>query len=75
MEKCKKFVSVYKIFENFLLQTYSSRILRYCTQGVLVIKVCSNGAATYIIGEIIENIENLMQTFEYLLLQTTQNNS
>ena len=36
-------------------------------------KVCSNGCATYIIGEIIAkdnlNIENLMQTFEDLLLQ------
>ena len=34
---------------------------------------CSNGGATYIIGEIIAkdnlNIENLMQTFENLLLQ------
>ena len=40
---------------------------------VCVIKVCSNGGATYIIGEIIAkdslNIENLMQTFENLLLQ------
>ena len=38
-----------------------------------MIKVCSNGGATYIIGEIIAkdnlNIENLMQTFENLLLQ------
>ena len=36
-------------------------------------KVCSNGGATYIIGEIIAkdnlNIENLMQSFENLLLQ------
>ena len=36
-------------------------------------KVCSNGGATYIIGEIIAkdnlNIENLMQTFASLLLQ------
>ena len=36
--------------------------------------VCSYGGATYIIGEIIAkdnlNIENLMQTFENLLLQT-----
>ena len=41
----------------------------YC----MVIKVCSNGGATYIIGEIIAkdnlNIENLMQSFENLLLQ------
>ena len=40
---------------------------------VCVIKVCSNGGATYIVGEIIAkdnlNIENLMQTFENLLLQ------
>ena len=40
---------------------------------VCVIKVCSNGGATYIIREIIAkdnlNIENLMQTFENLLLQ------
>ena len=38
-----------------------------------VIKVCSYGGATYIIGEIIAkdnlNIENLMQTFKNLLLQ------
>ena len=38
-----------------------------------LIKVCSNGGATYIIGEIIAkdslNIENLMQNFENLLLQ------
>ena len=38
-----------------------------------VIKVCSNGGASYIIGEIIakDNLytENLMQTFENLLLQ------
>ena len=40
---------------------------------VCVIKVCSNGGATYFIGKIIAkdnlNIENLMQTFENLLLQ------
>ena len=40
---------------------------------VLIIKVCSNGGATYIIDEIIAkdtlNLENLMQTFENLLLQ------
>ena len=40
---------------------------------VCVILVCSNGGATYIIGEIIAkdnlNIENLMQSFENLLLQ------
>ena len=42
-------------------------------------KVCSNGGATYIIGEIIAkdnlNIENLMQTFEIFLSKTTQQNS
>ena len=36
-------------------------------------QVCSNGGATYIIGKIIAkdnlNIENLMQTFENLILQ------
>ena len=36
-------------------------------------KVCSNGGTTYIIGEVIAkgnlNVENLMQTFENLLLQ------
>ena len=38
-----------------------------------MIKVCSDGGATYIIGEIIAkdnlNIENLKQTFKNLLLQ------
>ena len=57
------------------------RILRYYIQiflnspWVCVIKVCSNGGSTYIIGAIIAkdnlNIENLMQIFENLLLQTT----
>ena len=40
---------------------------------VCVIKVCSNGGATYIIGEIIAkdnlNISIVMQTFENLILQ------
>ena len=40
---------------------------------VCVIKFCSRGGATYIIGEIIAkdtlNIENLMRTFENLFLQ------
>ena len=49
------------------------KILRHTNSPwVCVIKVCSNGGATYIIGEIIAkdnlNIENLMQTFENLLL-------
>ena len=61
-------------FEN-LLQNYSTKFLDIHTNSpwVCVIKVCSNGGATYIIGEIIAkdnlNIENLMQTFENLLLQ------
>ena len=47
---------------------------------VCVIKVYSNGGATYIFGEIITkdntNIANLIQTFENLLLsETTQKNS
>ena len=51
-----------------------NKTLRYYIQNspwVCVIKVCSNGGATYIIGKIIAkdnlNIENLMQTFENLL--------
>ena len=62
-------------FENLLLQNYSTKFLDIHTNSpwVYVIKVCSNGGATYIIGEIIAkdnlNIENLMQTFENLLLQ------
>ena len=43
------------------------------TPWVCLIKVCSNGGGTYIIGEIIAennlNIVNLMQNFENLLLQ------
>ena len=53
-----------------------NKILRYLhtnSPWVCVIKVCSNGGATYIIGETLAkdnlNIENLMQTFENLLLQ------
>ena len=63
-------------FENLLLQNYSTKFLDITYKNspwVCVIKVCSNGGATYIIGEIIAkdnlNIENLMQTFENLLLQ------
>ena len=62
-------------FENLLLQNYSTKFLDITCNSpwVCVIKVCSNGGATYIIGEIIAkdnlNIENLMQTFENLLLQ------
>ena len=62
-------------FENLLLQTtqQNSLILHTNSPWVCVIKVCSNGGATYIIGEIIAkdnlNIKNLMQTFENLLLQ------
>ena len=62
-------------FENLLLQNYSTKFLDIHTNSpwVCLIKVCSNGGATYIIGDIIAkdnlNIENLMQTFENLLLQ------
>ena len=63
-------------FENLLLQNYSIKfldILHTNRPWVCVIKVCSNGGATYIIGEIVAkdslNIENLMGTFENLLLQ------
>ena len=67
-------------FNAYLQKSYSpkllGRILRFCTQIVLwacVIKVCSNGGTTNIIGEIIAqnnlNIVYLMQTFENHLLQ------
>ena len=64
-------------FENLLLQNYSTKFLDITnlhtnSPWVCVIKVCSNGGATYIIGEIIAkdnlNIGNLMQTFKNLLL-------
>ena len=59
-------------FENLLLQTTQQNSYTN-SPWVCVIKVCSNGGATYIIGEIIAkdnlNIENLMQTFENFLLQ------
>ena len=68
-------------FENLLLQKLLNKFLRYNIQihsWVCVIKVCLNGGATYIIGEIIAkdnlNIENLMQTFENLLLQNYATN-
>ena len=62
-------------FKNLRLQNYSTKFLdiTYNSPWVCVIKDCSNGGATYIIGEIIAkdnlNIENLMQTFENLLLK------
>ena len=62
-------------FENLLLQNYSTKFfdITYNSPWVCVIKVCSNGGATYIIGKIIAkdnlNIENLMQTFGNLLFQ------
>ena len=68
-------------FENLLLQNYSTKFLDIHTNSpwICVILVCSNGCATYIIGEIIPkdnlNIENLMQTFENLFSKTTQQNS
>ena len=62
-----------KIFFSETAQK-NSYILHTNSLWVCVIKVCSNGGATYIISEIIAkdnlNIENLMQTFENLLLQT-----
>ena len=69
-----------EIFEN-LLQNYSTDFVDIAHKYSLgcVIKICSNGGATCIFGEIIAkdnmNIANLMQTFENLLLQTTQENS
>ena len=62
-------------FENLLLQNYSTKFLdiTYNSPWICVINVSSNGGATCIIEEIIAkdnlNIENLMQTFENLLLQ------
>ena len=48
-------------------------LLHINSPWVRLIKFCSNGGVTYIIGKIIAkdtlNIENLMQTFENLLLQ------
>ena len=70
-----------QIFENLLLQSYSTEFLDITknSRWVCVNKVCSNGGATYIIGEIIAkhllNVANLMQTFENLLLQTADKNS
>ena len=51
-----------------------NRILRCCTQIVLcVIKVCSNGGASYIKSKLIVkanlNIAIVMQIFENLILQ------
>ena len=62
-----------KIFFSKTAQQ-NSYILHTNSRWVCVIKLCSNGGAIYIIGKIIAkdnlNIENLMQTFENLLLQT-----
>ena len=59
-------------FENLLLQTTQQNSYTN-SPWVCVIEVCSNGVATYIIGEIIAkdnlNIENLMQTIENPILQ------
>ena len=61
------------------LTEQNSYILHTNSPWVCVIKVCSNGGATYLIGEIIAkgnlNIENLMQTFENLFSKTAQQNS
>ena len=40
-------------FENLLLQNYSTEFLDKNSPWVCVISICSNGGATYIIGEII----------------------
>ena len=61
-------------FENLLLQNYSTKFLDIAHIFLgYVIKVCSNGGATYFISEIITkynlNIANLMQTFQNVLLQ------
>ena len=42
-------------FENLLLENYSTKFLDISINNpwVCVIKVCSNGGTTYIIGEII----------------------
>ena len=63
-----------QIFEILLFQNYSTKFLLHTNSPwVCVIKICSNIGATYIIGEIIAkdnlNTENLMQTFENLILQ------
>ena len=61
-----------KIFFSKTAQE-NSQMLHANSPWVCVIKVCSNGGATYIIGKIIAkdnlNIENLMRTFENLILQ------
>ena len=70
-----------QIFENLLLQNYSTVFLDIVTNSawVCVNKVCSNGGAIYIIGEIIAKyllkVANLMQTFENFLLKTAEKNS
>ena len=75
MEKCKNWVPVYETFKNLLLQNCSTQFLDLHTNNpwVCVIKVSSNGGATYIICEIIAKdnlkIANLMQPFENLFLQ------
>ena len=65
MEKCKNLVSVYQTLKSYS-QTQPDRILRYCTQTpfVCVVKVCSNGGATYIIGKIITK-ENMNKAIFY----------
>ena len=75
MEKCKNLVSVDKNLEIILSKNAQQDpyILHTNSPWVCVIKVCSNGGATYIISEIIAkdslNIADLMQTFEKLLPQ------
>ena len=64
--------SVYKTYKNLLLQNYLTKFLDIALAHkyplVCVIKICSNGGPTYIIGEIIakDNLykTNLMQTLK-----------
>ena len=88
----KNSVVIYNIFQilqqyflqnlhKFFSKTAKTRIFYIAhSPSVCVIKVCSNGGATYIIREIIAkvslNTANLMQTFEHLLSQNcAQQNS
>ena len=61
------------IFSKTTQQKFLDIAYKINSPWVCVIKVCSNGGATFIICEIIAkdnlNIVNLMQTFENLLLQ------
>ena len=69
-------------FENLLLQNYSTKFLDITYKNspwVCVIKVCSNGGATYIIGGIITkdnlNIDIRCKPLKILFSKTAQQNS